>query len=594
MMDDYKDMLEKDLKVGRANDFKVVLVEANPKKGFNYSYLVYIPNEPQNILMMDCLNDYEIEIPEGYVENFDGIEEVYSLFEDGEVIINDNTQSKKGNEENKEQTLDRMYYRVEKGFIALQNIISMNDNIPAIVPLIPGFFSDEFGKTESQLDKDVIEKTAPQIKAMIEDARKIIEERSGIEISDKVIPLGHSKSATFANNFSAYYPEMCEASILGGGDFGTLPVDKIVLQIVDDNQITENEQFSLINGIVTKRITQADFDRIMQEYNDTKRDYQDEITINEDETYNLPMNFPVGISDIEHYRDLSVFPDGKEGYIKELMSISKMIFVGEQEETRPGHYAYKDGITKEGTKVKAGDDINILKDKGISVDGIEVASMHNRVLEYIAASNVLFGRSSNERLNSYMQLYSILDMSVQSKIYEDVGHCRYNYSKEKEKEPKGIFSKSIYESDILKKDISLYYTGAISGEIPQLDDTKRAEMISPIPQLVRRCIAAGYDMRFLEEKLPKDMIGIFQKHTEKDKLVGENIDRVYDEMSADDIYAEFQKLREKEIIQEGKNGLVDCMKDDKVRVSTEQDAAKTVKEAILGKEKLVDKTAQEK
>ena len=37
---------------------------------------------------------------------------------------------------------------------------------------------------------------------MIEDARNIIKDRTGIEISDKIIPLGHSKSATFANNFS--------------------------------------------------------------------------------------------------------------------------------------------------------------------------------------------------------------------------------------------------------------------------------------------------------------------------------------------------------------------------------------------------------
>ena len=215
-------------------------------------------------------------------------------------------------------------------------------------------------------------------------------------MSDKVIPLEHSKSSTFANNFSSYYPEMCEASILGGGDFGTLPVDKIVLQIVDENEITENEQFSLINGFVTRRITRADFDRIMQEYNDTKRDYQDEITINEDDTYNLPINFPVGISDIEHYRDLSEFPDGKEGFRKALTSMNKMIFIGEQEETRPSHFAYKDGVTKDGIEVNAGDDIAILEGKlGRPVTEIEIASMHNRILEYIAASNSLFGRSSN-------------------------------------------------------------------------------------------------------------------------------------------------------------------------------------------------------
>ena len=88
---------------------------------------------------------------------------------------------------------------------------------------------------------------------MIEDARKIIEDKTGIEISDKVIPLGHSKSATFANNFSTYYPEMCEASILGGGDFGTLPIGEIALQIVPDDKITERK-------VTSCKINQIRFD----------------------------------------------------------------------------------------------------------------------------------------------------------------------------------------------------------------------------------------------------------------------------------------------------------------------------------------------
>ena len=488
-MRDYKKELKEDLTYGRKNGFKVVLVEANPDKGFNYSYFVYIPNNPQNTLMMDCLNDYEDEMPEGQIENLEGLEEIYSLFEDGEIVRSD-TSVQKGIEEDKSKTLDRVYYRMEKGVNALSTMISINPNIPAIVPLIPGYGNEQFDSVVSQLDKDVISQTAPQIKAMIEDARRIIEERANVKMSDKVIPLGHSKSSTFANNFSSYYPEMCEASILGGGDFGTLPVDKIALQIVDDTEIKENEQFSIINGVVTKRITEADFDRIMQEYNDTKRDYQDEITANEDGTYNLPMNFPIGISDIEHYRDLSDFPDGKEGFRRVLTSMNKMIFIGEQEETRPGHFAYKDGVTREGIEVKAGDDIAILEARlGRHITEIEIASMHNRILEYIAASNSLFGRSSNERLNSYMQLNELLGSPMQSKIYEGVGHANYEYSSDV-KELDSISSKSIYSSQPLKKDIGTYYIGAVSGSIPNLDDNGRASRINPVHQIIRRYIAS--------------------------------------------------------------------------------------------------------
>lgn len=494
-MRDYKKALKEDLNYGRQNGLKVVLVEANPEKGFNYSYFVYIPNNTKNTMMMDCLNDYEDEMPEGQTENLEGLEKIYSLFEKSE-IIRSNGSVQKGTEEDKSKTLDRLYYRMEKGVNALSTMISINPNIPSIVPLIPGYGNEQFDSVVSQLDKDVISRTAPQIKAMIEDARRIIEERANVKMSDKVIPLGHSKSSTFANNFSAYYPEMCEASILGGGDFGTLPVDKISLQIVDENEITENEQFSLINGVVTKRITQTDLDRIIQEYNDTKRDYQDEITINEDGTYNLPINFPVGISDIEHYRDLSEFPNGKEGFRKSLTRMNKMIFIGEQEETRPGHFAYKDGVTKEGIEVKAGDDIAVLEEKlGRHITEIEIASMHNRILEYIAALNSLFGRSSNERLNSYMQLNELLGSPMQSKIYEGVGHANYEYSSDV-KELDSISSNSIYSSQPLKRDIEAYYRGAVTGNIPTLDDNGRASRISPVHQIIRRYIASRKRFKF--------------------------------------------------------------------------------------------------
>ncbi len=591
-MRDYKKELKEDLTYVRQNDFKVVLVEANLEKGFSYSYFVYIPNKPQSILMMDCLNDYEAEMPEGHMENLEGMEKIYSLFQSCEIIRSNSFNSNK-KEETKEQTLDRMYYRLEKGVIALSNMIEINPNAPAIVPLIPGYGNEQFESVVSQLDKDVISKIAPQIKAMIEDARKIIEDRTGIEIRDKVIPLGHSKSATFANNFSTYYPEMCEANILGGGNFGTLPIDEVALQIVPDNEITDSEKFMIVNGRITKKIAQCDFDRIIQEYNDTKRDYQRKITINDNGTYNLPMNFPVGIADIEYYRDFSNFPDGKEGYRKALLDMSKMIFVGEQEDTKPGHYAYMNGTTVEGIDVKAGDDISLLESKyGHPITGIEIASMHNRVLEYTAASNVLFGRSLNERLRSYMELYSLLNMPVQSKIYEGVGHANYEYSNDIEGLD-GISSKSIYDSQILKKDISVYYNGAIQGSIPMLDDTDRATQISPIPQLIRRYIASGKNVKFLSGVSEKQMMNALKRYIDaQSHLEYKNIDRVYDTISVSEITNILQTLGRNKVVQDGKSGLNDCMQDGTVRISTEQEATRMVKETVLNKEKVLDETEQ--
>jgi hypothetical protein len=543
-MRDYKKELEDDLAFARKNNFRIILVEANHKKNFDYSYFLYLPDtdNAKNVLMMDCLNDYESVMPDGYKENLEGIEEVYNLFEPGEIIRGE-TLNTNGKEENKEQTLNRLYYRLEDTVNSLSNMIGINPNVPAIVPIIPGYVDEKFENVASQLDKDVISKIAPQIKAMIEDARKIAKERAGINLSDKVVPLGHSKSATFANNFSAYYPEMCEASMLGGGKLGTLPIDEIALQIVPDNEISDSEKFMLINGKVTKKITQADLDRITQEYNNSKRDYQAEITINEDGTYNLPMNFPIGISDIEHYKDLSNFPDGKEGYRKALLNMPKMLFNGEQEDTVPGHFAYMDGTTLEGINVKAGENISPIEEKlNRKIDEIEIASMHNRVLEYINASNALFGKSLNERIGSYMQLYSLINMPVQSKIYEGVGHANFEYSGVI-KGLDGITSKSIYTSETLKNDKALYYNGVVQGSIPILDDTDRADRISPIPQLIRRYIASGKNAEFLSGITEKQMMNALQEYiNSQSRFNGKNIDRVYDKISASDIANILQTL----------------------------------------------------
>ena len=548
-MRDYKKELQKSLAYGREKGFKVLLVEANPEKGFNYSYFIYIPNHPQMTIMMDCLNDYEDEMLEGQTENLQGLEEIYNLFEDSE-IDRSACSIQRGMEEDKNKTLERLYYRMEKGLNSLSTMISINQNIPSIVPLIPGYGNEQFDSIVSQLDKNVISQIAPQIKAIIEDARKIIEKRTGLKMSDKVIPLGHSKSSTFANNFSAYYPELCEAIILGGGNFGTLPIDKISLQIVDDNDITENEQFSILNGVVTKKITQIELDRIRQEYNNTKRDYQEEITTNEDGTYSLPINFPVGISDIEHYRNLSDFPNGKEGFRTALTSMKKMIFLGEYEETKPGHFAYKDGLTKEGIEVKSGDDIAVLSEKlGRPVTEIEVASMHNRVLEYVNATNILFGRSLNERLASYMQLNQLLNVPMQSKIYEGVGHTNYEYSNEVA-ELDGIFSKSIFSSQALKDDIAAYYNGAIKGDITILDDNDRASSISPVPQIIRRYMQQGKDLSLLSGVTEE------QIRTAIDSFVGDldnkNIYRAYDRLSVDEIDSIFKSIEKSEETSKGR------------------------------------------
>lgn len=73
-----------------------------------------------------------------------------------------------------------------------------------------------------------------------------------------------------------------------------------------------------------------------------------------------------------------------------------------------------------------------------------------------------------------------------------------------------------------------------------------------------------------------------------------NIDRVYDELSADDIDTVFKSIEKNKEMLDGKNGLEDCLEDETLRTSTEQEATKVVKDTVLGNEKSIEETEQQK
>lgn len=218
--------------------------------------------------------------------------------------------------------------------------------------------------------------------------------------------------------------------------------------------------------------------------------------------------------------------------------------------------------------------------------------MHNRVLEYVVASNILFGRSSNERLKSYMQLNSILNVPIQSKIYEGVGHTSFNYSDEIDGLDK-IDSKNIYESKALNKDIALYYDGVIKGTTHILDNNERAKQISPVPQIIRRYITSGKDIKLIFDVSEKEIIDSLEQYMNlKNMDSDKNLDRLYDNISADEIESIFKTIKKNQVVQEGKSGLDDCMQDENLRISTEQEITKIILETVLEKKKNLDEELQ--
>lgn len=75
---------------------------------------------------------------------------------------------------------------------------------------------------------------------------------------------------------------------------------------------------------------------------------------------------------------------------------------------------------------------------------------------------------------------------------------------------------------------------------------------------------------------------------------GRNIDRVYDELSSDEIDTIFRTIEKTKETPDGKSGLEDCLDDESLRISTEQEATKVVKDTVLSKEKSIEETEQQK
>lgn len=68
-----------------------------------------------------------------------------------------------------------------------------------------------------------------------------------------------------------------------------------------------------------------------------------------------------------------------------------------------------------------------------------------------------------------------------------------------------------------------------------------------------------------------------------------NIDRVYDELSSDEIDTIFRSIEKNKEMLDGKRGLEDCLDDESLKISTEQEATRIVRESVLGKDKMKEK-----
>lgn len=99
---------------------------------------------------------------------------------------------------------------------------------------------------------------------------------------------------------------------------------------------------------------------------------------------------------------------------------------------------------------------------------------------------------------------------------------------------------------------------------------------------------AGKDLSLLSGVAEEQIRTAIDRYTSN--LNTRNINRVYDELSANEIDTIFKSIEKSKGVLTGKSGLEDCLDDESLRISTEQEATKVVKETVLDKGKSIEKT----
>lgn len=201
---------------GVSHSAELLQIPANPGKGFNYPYLLKLPEvvskQDRTFLIVETNNTGKVS------DDYD----VHLAAAKNAIVGN-----------------------------AVGPWLSKKLSYPILMPVFPRPKSEWQIYTHA-LDRDsMLTKSLPferldlQLKAMIENAQDVLRERS-LEPEDKVILAGFSASGTFANRFSLLHPEIIEIVVAGGLN-GTLMLPtasldshglKYPLGIDDFSQIT--------------------------------------------------------------------------------------------------------------------------------------------------------------------------------------------------------------------------------------------------------------------------------------------------------------------------------------------------------------------
>lgn len=173
---------------------EVLTFPANPSKGFNWGYAIYVPADL----------DTSKKLPLLFTMN--------------------NSGNAKDIAEMEEKTIDHItdnsvVYKIPDAL-----------KVPMIMPLVlrsgtDNLYSHQFNRVTFLTQDKKYKRLDLQVLAMIKDARKELKKR-GIHTYEKVLVAGYSAAGAFGERFTFLHPDKVLAAAIGGNVYPTFPLDE--------------------------------------------------------------------------------------------------------------------------------------------------------------------------------------------------------------------------------------------------------------------------------------------------------------------------------------------------------------------------------
>lgn len=175
-------------------DAMILKVSANPKKGFNYTYYLYVPDDVDKNKTQAVL------------------------------ITPANTGPAKDYAETERRALEDLY-------LPIFNEIPHGLKTPTLVPVFPRYLSEtvphDMDRDTLIINEGPLKRIDLQTIAMFKDAREQLK-KQGIKTKDKFFMEGFSSTGAFVHRFTLMHPKLVIATVSGGHvGLPTLPVSKL-------------------------------------------------------------------------------------------------------------------------------------------------------------------------------------------------------------------------------------------------------------------------------------------------------------------------------------------------------------------------------